>query len=263
MSATVTFVHTTSPDGSQREAVERAVLDALTGRTGAWVVSLETGDREQRWLITLQGPSRVKQTWTFETGAREPSIVRATLERDLADRALPMGWQTRDHDEGGDLEAIEEDIACATRALGSALITGRDAEERLRIARILHRRSGGAAAPFVSINCAAPPKPLLAADLFGDHGGSFAGTDRSGAIARVRGGTMFLDEIGELSQPLQAFLNQLLAEGRAHSGATTGVRVIAASSRSLFERVLAREFREDLFYRLNVIHIHIRASRQT
>jgi len=94
LSGAVMFLNTISDAWGQREAVERAVLDALTGRTGDWSVSLlETRGDDQRWLIMVEGPGEAKRTWTFEAGVQEPSIVRATVERDLAHWALPMGWQ--------------------------------------------------------------------------------------------------------------------------------------------------------------------------
>ena len=156
---------------------------------------------------------------------------------------------------GADLDGIEEDIACAMHTHVPVLITSRDSKERQRIAHAIHAGSTCAQGPFVSVNCAGLRKPLLATDLFGNRSEHLAGHDESGALARAHGGIIFLDEVGELRPPVQALLCQFLATGAVHSTLAVDVRVITASSRSLFERVLTREFSEDLFYRLNVIHI--------
>ena len=82
-------------DPGQREAVEQAVLGALSGRTGEWTVSLlESRDHDREWAIVILGPGGAKRTWTFTGDTREPSIVRATLERDIGQTMLPMGWRT-------------------------------------------------------------------------------------------------------------------------------------------------------------------------
>ena len=158
-----------------------------------------------------------------------------------------------------DPDSLEEDIGCAMHTHVPVLITSRDSKERKRIAHTIHSGSTYAQGPFVSVNCAGPRQPLLATDLFGNRNEHLAGHDESGALARAQGGIIFLDEVGELSPPVQALFNQFLETSDVHSTLAVNVRVITASSRSLFERVLTREFREDLFYRLNVIHI--RASR--
>lgn len=153
------------------------------------------------------------------------------------------------------LDDIEMDIACASRTHAPVLIVCRDREERRRIAHAIHVGSRRAQGPFVSVSCGGPRAALLEADLFGTGGNRFAGHDESGAIARADGGIVFLDDVGELSPPIQALLSQFLATGDIHGSRAVNVRVITGSSRSLFERVLTHEFREDLFYRLNVIHI--------
>lgn len=91
----VSVLINTISDHGQREAVEQAVLDTLKERTGDWTVSLlDIRDQDDGWAIIIEGPGGAKRTWTFTTGAREPSIVRATLERDFGQTMLPMGWQT-------------------------------------------------------------------------------------------------------------------------------------------------------------------------
>jgi len=155
------------------------------------------------------------------------------------------------------LDSLQEDIACAMHTHVPVLITSRDSKERKWIAHTIHAGSTRALGPFVRVNCAGPRKPLLATDLFGNRSERLAGQDESGALARAQGGTIFLDEVGELSPPVQALFSQFFETGDVQSTLAIDVRVITASSRSLFERVLTREFREDLFYRLNVIHIRV------
>jgi DNA-binding NtrC family response regulator len=157
--------------------------------------------------------------------------------------------------EPANLDDIERDIACASRTHAPVLIVCRDPQERRRIAHAIHERSHRAQGPFIAVCCAGPRAALLEADLFGTSSNRFAGHDESGAIARADGGIVFLDDVGELSPPIQSLLSQFLATGDIQGSGAVNVRVITASSRSLFERVLTQEFREDLFYRLNVIHI--------
>jgi len=154
-----------------------------------------------------------------------------------------------------DVERIEFEIACSARTHVPVLITSRDSEERERIAHSIHARSTRAQGPFISVNCARPLTPLLSGDLFGDPRESLVGEHVLGVIERAHGGTLFLDHVGELSRPVQTLLSQFLATGGGDSTRSVDVRVITASSRPLIERVLTHEFREDLFYRLNVIHI--------
>jgi hypothetical protein len=94
MSAVFVLINTIR-DQAQREAVEQAVLDTLRDRTGDWTVSLlETRDHDRSWAITVEAPGGAKRTWTFAAGAQEPSIVRATLEREIGQTMMPMGWRT-------------------------------------------------------------------------------------------------------------------------------------------------------------------------
>jgi hypothetical protein len=94
MSTVFVLINTISDQG-QREAVEQAVLGTLRERAGNWTISLlETRDHDRSWAITIEGPGGAKRTWTFTAGAQEPSIVRATLERDIGQTMMPMGWRT-------------------------------------------------------------------------------------------------------------------------------------------------------------------------
>jgi transcriptional regulator with PAS, ATPase and Fis domain len=163
------------------------------------------------------------------------------------------------------MRALVEDIEFAAGSDAKVLITGESGAGKEVVARLIHHRSRRAAAPLVTINCAGFPDTLLESELFGHVRGSFTGAyrDKPGLLERAHGGTAFLDEIGEMSARMQALLLRFLETGEAHRvGADTlqahlDVRLIAATNRDLVERMSAREFRQDLYYRLNVIHLTV------
>ena len=143
-----------------------------------------------------------------------------------------------------------------------ALITGESGVGKDLVAREIHARSRRALGPFVAVNCAGLAESLLESELFGHVRGSFTGAyrDRRGKIQEADGGTLFLDEVGEMSLRMQAMLLRFLENGEIqtvgdHGARHVNVRVIAATNRNLAERVAASQFREDLLYRLGVIHI--------
>jgi DNA-binding NtrC family response regulator len=150
----------------------------------------------------------------------------------------------------------------ATQAAPSSatvLVLGESGTGKELLARYLHGKSARSQGPFVAVNCAAIPESILEAELFGHERGAFTGAvgRREGRFARARGGTLFLDEIGELSPAVQVKILRVLQEGEYEpiGGHTTqsDARIIAATNRDLGAEVEAGRFREDLFYRLNVI----------
>jgi DNA-binding NtrC family response regulator len=162
----------------------------------------------------------------------------------------------------GALCAIEREIEIAARFNVKILLTGESGVGKNVVARLIHAR-GMRRGAFVPINCAGIPDSLLEAELFGAEAVSVAGihTEARGRLEQAAGGTLFLDEIAEMSLRMQALVLQFLERGeiqRVGSGRTLSVqnvRVIAATNHDLFTDVATGAFREDLYYRLNIIHI--------
>jgi len=151
----------------------------------------------------------------------------------------------------------------------TVLILGETGTGKEIVARNIHFHSGRREKPFIPINCAAVPHDLLESELFGHERGSFTGaiTTRKGKFELAEGGTLFLDEIGDMSLEIQAKLLRVLQEKRvdrigASRGIDVDVRIIAATHRDLDLMVESGEFREDLFYRLNVIPIRMPPLRE-
>lgn len=151
----------------------------------------------------------------------------------------------------------------------TVLITGESGTGKELVARALHRSSPRKEGPFIAVNCAALPENLLETELFGHEKGAFTGaaTTRPGRFELSKGGTLFLDEIGDMSPVMQAKLLRVLQEGefeRVGSGLPikTDIRLVTATNRDLPTEVAARRFREDLYYRLNVISVHLPPLRE-
>ena len=151
----------------------------------------------------------------------------------------------------------------------SVLITGDSGVGKELMARYIHRASPRASGPFLAVNCAALPETLLESELFGHRAGAFTGAvhDRVGLFEEANGGTLFLDEIGDISSTLQVKLLRSLQEKEIlrvgdSRPAEVNVRILAATNRNLSEAIRASQFREDLFYRLGVIEIHIPPLRE-
>lgn len=190
--------------------------------------------------------------------------------------ALPIPTAVPPHDLGlvgrsAALLRVRDAIGKVARApRTTVLVTGESGTGKELVARAIHARSSRAAGPFVAVNCAALSAELFAAELFGHEPGAFTGAlpkGRKGLLAAAEGGTLLLDEIGELDPAVQAQLLRVLQE-RVYRpvGGTRDipmdVRIIAATHRDLQELVAAGRFREDLWYRLNVASIQLPALRE-
>jgi DNA-binding NtrC family response regulator len=167
------------------------------------------------------------------------------------------------------MQAVFRDAAVIAPSDSRVLITGESGVGKEAVADVIHAWSRRVGGPLVKVNCAAIPENLLESELFGHEKGAFTGAvqQRIGRFEEAIGGTIFLDEIGELPPPLQAKLLRVINDGtfrRIGSGRDlrSDARVLAATNRDLEAEIAAGRFREDLFYRLNVMEIHIPPLRE-
>jgi two-component system response regulator PilR (NtrC family)/two-component system response regulator HydG len=197
--------------------------------------------------------------------AVEKALDERTLRREVARLRKEVARPYRFENIIGKSAPMQDVFALIRRLSGSSanvLITGESGTGKELVARALHFNSPRAKKPFVAVNCAAIPDTLLESELFGYKRGAFtdARTDRPGMFVEADGGTIFLDEIGDLSPQLQAKLLRVLQERELRPlGAArpekVDVRVLSATNRDLAQRMREGAFREDLFYRLNVIEV--------
>src|SRR5688572_21972148 len=168
------------------------------------------------------------------------------------------------------VRTVLEDIGYASATEAKVLITGESGVGKEIGARLVHAGGRRASRPFVTLNCAGVPETLLESELFGHTRGSFTGAwrDRDGLLEMANGGTLFMDEVGEMSLRMQALLLRFLETGEIQRvgsdgrNAVVNVRLITATNRDLLQQNRAGAFREDLYYRLNVIHIAIAPLRE-
>ncbi len=199
------------------------------------------------------------------------SVRRALALAGGSPACAPESMQTPEHvvaRSAAMLEVLRE-AALAAPSDTRLLITGESGTGKEVVADLLHRWSARAAGPFVKVNCAAIPEQLLESELFGHEKGAFTGAlgRRVGRFEEADRGTLLLDEIGEMSPALQAKLLRVTQDGsfnRVGSNAEiqANVRIIAATNRDLEQEVEQGRFREDLFYRLNVMEIHVPPLRE-
>lgn len=168
------------------------------------------------------------------------------------------------------LAELNDEIARVARSDAKVLITGESGVGKELVAQAIHNASLRVSRPFVAVNCAGLPETLLESELFGHVKGSFTGAyrDKPGKLEIADTGTMFLDEIGEMTLRMQGLLLRFLETGELQKvGADrvvgrVDVRVIAATNRNLRDMIVQGTFREDLFYRLNVIHLTVPPLRE-
>jgi len=168
------------------------------------------------------------------------------------------------------VRSLYRQIDRAARSDAKVLVTGESGTGKEVMARLIHERSQRRTSPLTTINCAGIPDSLLESELFGYRRGSFTGAvrDRHGVLEKAHGGTLFMDEVGEMSLRMQGLLLRFLETGEIQplgseaAGRHVDVRVIAATNRQLEQDVTAQSFRLDLYYRLKVVHVHIPPLRQ-
>src|SRR6187399_2638817 len=168
------------------------------------------------------------------------------------------------------MRALEAEVDCAARSDAKVLITGETGVGKEVVARLIHQRSARSSAGMVTLNCAGLPDSLLESELFGHARGSFTGAyrDKPGLLEMAPNGTVFLDEVGEMSMRMQVVLLRFLESGeiqrvgadRSHT--RMNVRLITATNRELEKEIASGAFREDLYFRLNVIRFAIPPLRE-
>ena len=170
---------------------------------------------------------------------------------------------------GSKMRAIFELIQTIAPQTSRVMITGESGTGKELVARAIHENSLRAKAPFITINCGAFPETLLESELFGYMKGAFTGANenRAGLFQAADGGTLFMDEIGNMSPTMQVKLYRVLQEGKVRPVGSTeeidvDVRVITATNKDLEKEIAEERFREDLYYRLSVIPVHLPALRE-
>jgi len=170
---------------------------------------------------------------------------------------------------GAEMRLLRERLALAAQSLATVLVTGESGTGKELVARAIHDLSPRCGGPFVPINCGSIPRDLLESELFGHIKGSFSGAiaDRKGRFELARGGTIFLDEIGDMPAVMQVKLLRVLQEGVVDpvggaKSVAVDVRVVAATHRDLETECTESRFREDLYFRLNVLPIRVPPLRE-
>ncbi|NJN16488.1 MAG: sigma-54-dependent Fis family transcriptional regulator [Oscillochloris sp.] len=232
-------------------------------------------------IITAQDSSTVTieamQQGAYDYIAKpfDPDAILVTVRRALEHRRLTRRLmaleqqQTRDPRDilighSAAMQQVYKLIGRVAASDATVLVTGESGTGKELVAHVLHRSSARREAPFVPVNCAALPETLLESELFGHEKGAFTGAvaQRKGRFERAHKGTIFLDEIGEISPATQKKLLRVLQERNfervgGNTNVTIDVRVITATNRDLLQEVASGRFREDLYYRLNVVNIHM------
>jgi PAS domain S-box-containing protein len=224
-----------------------------------WSPLRDEQGRLLRWYVAgtdIEDRKQAEQRLQNENVALREEIAKASMFEEIVGTSAP-------------LQKVLSRISKVAPTDSSILITGETGTGKELVARAIHRRSRRSSRAFVSVNCAAIPHDLIASELFGHEKGAFTGATqrRIGRFELAEGGTIFLDEIGELPAETQIALLRVLQEHEfdrlgGTASIRTDVRVIAATNRDLEAAIASGKFRSDLFYRLNVFPIEMPSLRQ-
>lgn len=231
--------------------------------------------------VELAVESMRRGAFDFLTKPFDPDVVKAAVNRASERTALlrenavlkttvrKLEGADQIRGSGPAICSVRDFIARVAPTSTTVLITGETGTGKELVARAIHRNSARSSKPFIAINCAAVTESLLESELFGHERGAFTGADRSstGLFEAAHEGTVFLDEVAEMSPAAQAKLLRVLADGEIQRVGSTvmrrvDVRVLAATNRDLEERVKEGTFRQDLYYRLAVVPLHLPSLRE-
>jgi len=203
-------------------------------------------------------------------------VEKLSQYRELVEENIALRQKLEDHyrfeniiAKSSKMQRLIELIKTVARSNATVLITGESGTGKELVARAIHSRSNRNNKPFVAVSCAALPESLLESELFGHEKGSFTGAyaQKKGKFEFANGGTLFLDEVGEMSANIQVHLLRVLEEKEftrvgGNEPIRVEVRVISATNKDLAKAIERQEFREDLYYRLNVVNIELPALRE-
>ena len=216
----------------------------------------------------LPKPFKVREIKAVIRDALETAEAQESQEMEVRDGTARINYHGI-VGESPEIKKILELLPRIAAATSNVLITGESGTGKELIAKAIHRESPRNDGPFVTVNCGSVPETLMESELFGHKKGSFTGATatRSGLFEAAHGGTLFLDEIAELSPPVQVKLLRAVQEKTfkmvgGSEEISVDVRIISATNRDLERDVMEGQFREDLYYRLNVINIHMPPLRE-
>jgi DNA-binding NtrC family response regulator len=259
-----------APDGLE-------LLSTLRAKGATFPILIVTAQESS--TVTIEAMQR--GAYDYLAKPFEPDEILATVERALEYRRLTRRVQKLEKQIAGRdprdimigrspaMQRVYKLIGRVANSEATVLITGESGTGKEVVANVLHQNSMRREGPFVAVNCAALPETLLESELFGHEKGAFTGAvaQRKGRFEQAKGGTIFLDEIGEISPATQKKLLRVLQEKSfervgGNVAIKADVRVLAATNRNLLAEVAAGNFREDLYYRLNVINVELPPLRE-
>jgi two-component system nitrogen regulation response regulator GlnG len=273
-------------DMSQQRRYDLAVLDIkMPGLSGLDLLSRFQEECRETLVVIMTAESSMKNaveamkrgaydyiTKPFDLDTLDAIIVKARKATEVTEEVARLKGELKEHyqldraiiGQSPPMQALYKVLGKVAPSDVTVLIVGESGTGKELVARAIHFNSSRLGKPFIALNCAAIPRELLESELFGHEKGAFTGAiDRkTGRFEQANGGTLFLDEIGDMPLELQAKLLRVLQEREiTRTGGTqtinVDVRIIAATNQNLKKKVQDREFREDLYYRLNVVPVEL------